>query len=124
MQKFVVRLLSIMAILIGGTFIFSFPKTWGEVGGILLFLILFAPVYIVITIFLYIKFRKIDGADWLGTPKLKAIWPDIEGYRQFIKLVELDRLRYDTEQTEHKIKNSALPYAVALGFNTGWRKQL
>lgn len=123
-QKVVIRILTILALLIGLTVVLFLPHNLNEAMGIFLGLILVSPGYIFISLFLYIKFQKIVGAEWIGTPKLKAIWPDIEGYRQYIKMVELDNLSFESENTKTMIKNKAHPYAIALGFNTGWRNQL
>ncbi len=81
------------------------------------------PLYFIFAFRLYATYKKIAGEPWLGTPKLKEIWSDIEGYRHFIEVVEADNLKFDTETTKGIIKDKTLPYAIALGFNTGWRQK-
>ncbi len=84
------------------------------------FLLIASPAYFIFAAVLYSKYQKIAGEPWLGTPKLKLVWSDIEGYRHYIEVVEADNLKFDTETTRGIINNKALPYAIALGFNTGW----
>jgi hypothetical protein len=73
---------------------------------------------------LYRAYQKIAGEPWLGTKKLKQVWSEIEGYRHFIEVVEADKLEFDSENTKGIVKNKTLPYAIALGFNTGWTKKI
>lgn len=65
----------------------------------------------------------VSGQHGVWSPKLKQIWPDIEGYRQYIEMVELDELQFESEDLKQLSKNKALPYAVALGLNTDWKKR-
>lgn len=83
-----------------------------------------SPLYFLTSVLLVNKYTKIAGETWLGTPRLKQLWPEIEGYKLYIQLVEEDNLKFDTEHTKTVVKNKAHAYAIALGFNTGWRKQL
>lgn len=62
-------------------------------------------------------YNKIVGQPGLWTKKLKRIWPQIEGYREYVRQVELNRLRFESKESEARIRNEALPYAVALGFD-------
>lgn len=119
------RLLFITATLMLVFPILAFRPTSSE--GIImtgLFLFFFSPGYFIFSFFVYKIYKKIAGEPWLGTPKLKQVWSDIEGYRHFIEVVEADRLKFDSETTKGIIHNKALPYAIALGFNTGWLKKL
>jgi uncharacterized membrane protein len=100
------------------------PDTVNETLAFLFFILFFSPAYFVVAIFLYAAATKVAGQPWLGSAKLKSIWPEIEGYKYFIKQVELDNLKFDSEQTKGIIKNKTLPYAIALGFNTGWQDKV
>jgi hypothetical protein len=105
--------------------IYSFhPKSIGETIGLTIFLLFFAPFYFVVAVFLLNSYQKIAGDPWSGTQKLKDLWPEIEGYRQYIKAVEEDRLKFESENTKGIIKNKILPYGIALGFNTGWKNKI
>lgn len=100
------------------------PHSLGGVAGAAIFLFFTWPAYLVMSVFLYASYQKIAGEPWLGTPKLKQVWSDIEGYHHYIEVVEADNLRFDTENTKAMVKNKALPYAIALGFNTGRLKEI
>jgi hypothetical protein len=97
---------------------------------ILLVLIFFAimltvftsiPFFIAGCVLQYIRGR-ILGRQWIVTPKLARMWPQIVGFREYVKLVENERLEFYSEQLETTTKNDLLPYAVALGFVKNWRK--
>lgn len=119
------RLSFIMAMLIILFPVLAFrPNTLEEITNTVFFLIVFWPGYFIVSIFLYSTYQKIAGEPWLGTGKLKQIWTDIEGYRGFIQMVELDNLQFESETTKGIIKDKTLPYAIALGFNTGWLKKV
>jgi hypothetical protein len=64
---------------------------------------------------------RILGREWIITEKLERLWPQIVGYKQYIQLVEGDKLRYNSTQLEKTIRNDTLPYAVALGYVKNWR---
>lgn len=100
------------------------PNSLSEIGAFAFFVIILWPIYLVVSVFLYATFKKIAGESWLATPKLKRIWSGIEGYRQFIEIVELDNLQFDSQNVKGTTKNETLPYAIAFEFNTGWRKRL
>ena len=85
-------------------------------------LIISSPGYFMLSLFIYMKYIKIAGESWLGSVKLKQVWPEIEGYRYYIEVVDADQLKFESENTKGLAKNKALPYAVALGINTNWLK--
>jgi len=65
----------------------------------------------------------IAGHSGILNKQSKKIWPEIEGYREYIRQVEIDEIRFESEELKIKSKNKALPYAVALGFNTKWHER-
>ncbi len=67
---------------------------------------------------------RIIGRDWIITDKLERLWPQIVGYRQYVQLVENDKLEFQTDELKKISKNDTLPYAVALGFVKNWRDLL
>jgi hypothetical protein len=120
-----VRLGFIMVVIVWVLPLWAFhPKNFADALALMAFFTFFAPFFLIVAIFLLLNYQKIAGEPWLGTPKLKEIWPDIEGYRQFIEQVEADRLKFESENTKGTVKNKTLPYAIALGFNTGWKKKI
>ena len=65
----------------------------------------------------------VSGHSGLWNQKARSIWPDIEGYREYVRQVELDELQFESEKLKIKSKNKTLPYAVALGLNTKWQER-
>lgn len=100
------------------------PHTIGGVEAIIFFFIFTWPGYFIFAAVLYSTASKIAGEPWLGSPKLKAIWPEIEGFRHFIELTEQQQLKFESTQTEQNIKDKNLPYAIALGIDTGMLEKL
>lgn len=85
--------------------------------------VFFLPFLIVGMILNYYR-GSIVGREWMITPKLERLWPQIVGYRQYVQLVEADRLDFDNERLKKISRNDALSYAIALGFVKNWRKML
>jgi hypothetical protein len=119
------RLVPLMMALIFLTVYTSHPKSINAAAEItILLLIVFSPAYFLVAVFLLSAFQKVAGDPWSGTQKLKQVWPEIEGYREYIKVVEAGELQFESENAKQVIKNKNLPYAIALGFNTGWLEKV
>ncbi len=86
-------------------------------------LLLWLPFFIAAMILNYFRGR-ILGREWIITDKLKRLWPQLVGYRQYIKLVEADRLEFQSKELKEISKNESLPYAVAMGYVNNWRSIL
>lgn len=56
-----------------------------------------------------------------GTKALGLLWPELEGYRIFLKQVELDRIRFENASDRQLVLNKTAPYAVALNLTTRWQ---
>lgn len=84
--------------------------------GIPVFAIFLSPFYSPISILFVAIYARIVGQSWLKTSKLKKSWREIEGYRLYVRMVELDNLRFESKNKRAAIKNKVLPYAIALGF--------
>ena len=55
-----------------------------------------------------------------GTKRLRMVWPHLEGYREYLRLVEQDRIKFaNLEQKGHAHKK-LMPYAIALNLKTNW----
>jgi hypothetical protein len=67
-------------------------------------------------------YTAMTGHAWMGTTKMKTVWPEILGFRSYIQLAELGQIKYNSEDLRLSCTNYAFPYAVALGFNTNWQK--
>ncbi len=78
------------------------------------------PFFITGMILFYVRGR-ITGREWIITPKLERLWPQIIGYRQYVRMVENERLEFNSKDLAQISKNDTLPYAVALGFVRNWR---
>lgn len=81
------------------------------------------PFFIAAMILNYVRGR-ILGREWIITDKLKRLWPQIVGYRQYIKLVERERLEFQSDELKTLSKNETLAYAVAMGYVKNWRNIL
>lgn len=90
------------------------------VAGFFISIYSFVPFYIASMILNYFRGR-IVGREWIITPKLQKLWPQIVGYRQYIKMVENEKLEFSTKALAEVSKNKSLPYAIALGFVKNWR---
>lgn len=86
------------------------------------FCLVFFPAFFMAGIVLNYMKGRIVGREWIITPKLKRLWPQIVGFRQYVRLVENDRLEFQAKHLAEVSKNDTLPYAVALGFVKNWRK--
>ncbi|MDB5184256.1 MAG: hypothetical protein JWN38_64 [Candidatus Saccharibacteria bacterium] len=88
-----------------------------------IFLFFVAPVFLILTIVVGGLYNRIVGQPGIWTAQLKQLFPEIQGYRDYIEQVELDELQFDSADLKQQSKNKALPYAVALGLNTEWRQR-
>jgi Predicted membrane protein (DUF2207) len=84
----------------------------------------FAVPFYVASMLLCLLRGRIVGREWIITDKLERLWPQIVGYRQYVQLVENEKLEFQTEELKKIGKNDTLPYAVALGFVKNWRDLL
>lgn len=90
---------------------------------IILFAIFFGLiVYAPLALLLAWWYTRFAGHAWMGTKKLRAVWPGLLGYQSYIQLAELDRIKYSSSDLEQVCKNNNFAYAVAFGFNTAWQK--
>lgn len=85
--------------------------------------LLFLPVFIILGIVAGTIYNAIVGQPGIWTKKQQRVWPDVQGYRDYVEQVELDNLQFESRELEQRSKNNALPYAIALGFNTEWRRR-
>lgn len=84
-------------------------------------LFIFFPFFAALALLATIIYNKIVGYPGLIPKKLKKSWSAIEGFRDYVQKVELDRLQFENEEVKEKTKNKALPYAVALNMDTAWK---
>jgi hypothetical protein len=81
------------------------------------------PALIGLAILIGRTYDNIVGQPSIWTDNLKNIWPKVEGFKNYVEKVELERIKYESETNETLSTNKTMPYAVALGMNTGWKKQ-
>ena len=100
---------SLSAILIGFNFSLIF--------GIFLF-----PAYFSVS-FLSLKlFVKIAGPVWLNTKQVRQLWPELEGYRRFLKTVDVPRLQ-STDSASSSSTIDTLPYAIVFNLDAKWQER-
>lgn len=56
-----------------------------------------------------------------GTNRLVALWPYLEGFKEYLRVVEQARLEFENETLKEKARARVLPYAVALNLPTAWQ---
>jgi hypothetical protein len=71
--------------------------------------------------FIYYLRGRVLGREWIITEKLHRFWPQLVGFRQYINLVEREKLEFATKDMKQTSKNDTLPYAVALGNVKNWK---
>jgi hypothetical protein len=54
---------------------------------------------------------------------MKVIWPKLEGYKEYVKQVDLDQIQYESDELKIATKNTALPYAIIYGLKTDWENR-
>lgn len=92
-----------------------------DAGVIVALTILFFPLYISLGLLMTWLYIKLDGTHWIGTKPLQEIWPEIEGYRMYIKQAQLNRLNFVSEELRSKASERDFAYALALGMKLDWR---
>ena len=102
-----------------GTADFALLGTLGLTGIVVSIFLLF-PFFCASLFLSYLRGR-ILGREWIITEKLRRLWPQLVGYRQYIKLVENERLEFQSKDLAKTSKNETLPYAVAMGYVKNWR---
>lgn len=71
--------------------------------------------------FIYYFRGRVLGREWIITDKLQRFWPQLVGFRQYINLVEQEKLEFATKEMSKMSKNDTLSYAVALGYVKNWK---
>jgi Predicted membrane protein (DUF2207) C-terminal domain len=98
-------------------------RSLSVIGVVIFFVFTFGIfVYAPAALFLAWLYTALAGHAWMGSVKMKTLWPEILGFRSYIKLAELGQIKYNSEDLRLSCTNYAFPYAVALGFNTNWQK--
>lgn len=87
------------------------------------FTLLFTPLYVTLGLVLTFIYVKLDGMRWIGTKRLRRTWPDIEGYRTYIKQAQLNRLNFASEELRMKALEKDFSYAVALRMKIDWKSR-
>lgn len=83
--------------------------------------VFFLPLYMISGIILTAIYVARNGMYWVGTKQLRAIWSDIEGYRIFVKQVQLKKIRFEAEKSKSKAIERDFAYAIALSMDVDWR---
>lgn len=91
------------------------------VAGLIGSVAMFVPFYIFAVFF--VKWRaQLFGRRWMASERLNRQWPQMMGFRHFVKLTEKNRLKFDSVELQEASSKDILPYAVALGFVDNWRQ--
>ena len=82
---------------------------------------IFWPLYIFTGMILTAIYVSRNGMYWIGTKQLRDVWSDIEGYRTFIKQVQLKKIIFESEKSKTKAIERDFAYAVALSMEIDWK---
>ncbi len=62
-----------------------------------------------------------SGRRWLMSAKFRKFWPHALGFRQYVVLLEQDKLQFEDPDLKRTANINSLPYAIALGQVDNWR---
>lgn len=82
------------------------------------------PVYLLLSYFCLSLFIKIAGRYWINTKQVRQIWPQLEGYRRFLSVVDLQRIQFESIETPLQAVVDSLPYAIVFNLETKWQERL
>jgi hypothetical protein len=81
--------------------------------------IFMAPGYLIVAYILLRIWMKIAGPHWLNNAKIRQIWPELEGYKRFIKQTDFNTIQYDVAH-HFDPAYKTFPYAIAFGLDKAW----
>ena len=85
------------------------------VSGLLFWAMAVAPLLFIS--FVLLRFRgKMLGREWLMTKHSFHYLGQLDAYREFVRLVHKNRLRFDSKNMEKESKAETKPYAIAFGY--------
>lgn len=91
----------------------------------LLFIMLLWPLYLAAGALVIWLWAKFASRYWLHSATTRKIWPTLEGYRLFIKQVDLDNIQFESAQAQHFTPvTKTLPYAMVFHLDTKWQQRL
>lgn len=116
----------VFALVSGSVFGVWSPLDFGIVGMLTIFSgFLFFPAYVLLSAILVSLWTKITGRSWMNTKQVRQLWPDLEGYRLFLKTVELDNIQFEATAPEiSHAATEALPYLMVFNLDTKWQQSL
>jgi hypothetical protein len=88
-------------------------------------LVVLWPAYIGLAYIIERTLEKRIGAYWIGTKKLRDLWPELEGYRLFLRQTDLGQLQQQMNTAQLSTTHAALlPYAIVLNLPIRWESYL
>lgn len=85
---------------------------------------LFTPLYFASAMLFTWLWTKIAGRYWINTRAARALWPELEGYRLYLKQVDLDNIQFESTDRGGTPVTKTLPYAMVFGLDTRWEARL
>lgn len=86
--------------------------------------LLLGPAYLASSLFFTWLWTKIAGRYWINTRAARALWPELEGYRLYLKQVDLDNIQFESTDRSGTPVTKTLPYAMVFGLDTRWQARL
>lgn len=79
------------------------------------------PLYFIAGLYVVGLVMKHAGIFWLGTKKLRALWPELDGYREYLKNTDLKNAQFELQQQDVSIATETLPYIISLNLPVDYR---
>lgn len=86
--------------------------------------VFFMPAYLAAAIVLTWIWTKIAGRYWINTKQARALWPELEGYKLYLKQVDLDNIQFESTDRDRSPVTKTLPYAIVFDLETRWQERL
>lgn len=84
----------------------------------------FLPLYLGLGAFMVWLWTKLAGRYWINTHEARALWPELEGYKLYLKQVDLDNIQFESTDHASSPVTKTLPYAMVFGLETRWQARL
>lgn len=80
----------------------------------------FLPLFI-LSMLLVGLIGRVNGRRWVASSKTKRYWIQVVSFRNYVQLVEKEKLTYNSPDLKKKILNDTLPYSISLRFVKNWQ---
>jgi hypothetical protein len=82
------------------------------------------PFYLLVGLGIMYFWSLIAGRYWVNTKKARAVWPELEGYKKFIDVVDIDNIQFESKDSQGHYLIETLPYAIVFNLDTKLKELL